>query len=221
MDEEDRPGLARLPGVMAPYGRPLLLIAHPDDEAVGATALLGALEGWAVLLLTDGAPRDPRLRALPRLSREAYAATHPYEGGHPDHDAAAFIAQEACALAAARGQRPPPRLEFACYHPSGERLVTGRFLPGGPRAIELSLSGADRERKRAMLAAHQSQREVLSAFSLEIERYRPAPLYDFSQRPHPGPNRAEVLGWPLTGDRFCQLAREAAGALGISEVTWA
>src|SRR4051812_41904929 len=36
----------------------LVVAAHPDDESIGASALLGADEGCAVLHLTDGAPHD-------------------------------------------------------------------------------------------------------------------------------------------------------------------
>ena len=43
--------------------RPTLAIvaAHPDDETVGAAGLLLSAGRAAVVHLTDGAPRDPRL----------------------------------------------------------------------------------------------------------------------------------------------------------------
>src|SRR5207244_1144436 len=126
---------------------PVLLVAHPDDETIGASGCMGRLRNPTVVFLTDGAPRDPGLRS-PRAtgSRARYARlrhdeaiaalalagvitdrilflggvdqeavhevailaerfaslmpqiqpdiiiTHAYEGGHPDHDAAALIA---------------------------------------------------------------------------------------------------------------------------------
>jgi N-acetylglucosamine malate deacetylase 2 len=39
-------------------GRTLVLIAHPDDEAVGCGALLQRMEKPIVVFATDGAPRD-------------------------------------------------------------------------------------------------------------------------------------------------------------------
>ena len=40
-------------------GRTLVLVAHPDDEAVGCGALLQRMREPAVVFLTDGAPEDP------------------------------------------------------------------------------------------------------------------------------------------------------------------
>src|SRR5690242_14956296 len=39
--------------------RPLVVAAHPDDEAIGAGGLLQRLPGASVVHVTDGAPRDP------------------------------------------------------------------------------------------------------------------------------------------------------------------
>jgi LmbE family N-acetylglucosaminyl deacetylase len=39
-------------------GRTLVLVAHPDDEAVGCGALMQRMHEPVVVFATDGAPRD-------------------------------------------------------------------------------------------------------------------------------------------------------------------
>jgi LmbE family N-acetylglucosaminyl deacetylase len=53
-------------------GRTLVLVAHPDDEAIGCGALLGRMSSSLVVFATDGAPRDA-LFWREYGSREAYA----------------------------------------------------------------------------------------------------------------------------------------------------
>jgi len=60
--------------------------------------------------------------------------THPYEGGHPDHDAAAFVT---CMRCGSRGKRETPLLamEMTSYHGVGGKLTVGAFL-GEPSVRE-------------------------------------------------------------------------------------
>lgn len=246
----------------------LILVAHPDDETIGAGGQMGRLGRLTLVHLTDGAPRDPwfwqqaglstrtayaRLRAaelsralaaggieahrftcgapdqeavlsLPALTqrtltllrriRPAFVLTHPYEGGHPDHDAAAFIVSQA--VAAAPLPRPV-RLEMAFYHQRSESLVTGRFLPGGPPAIRVPLSPRARARKQVMLEAFASQQAVLARFGLDDEAFRLAPDYDFTSPPHPGVLHYERFGWPLDGARVCGLFATALNRAGADD----
>src|SRR6184192_938856 len=53
-------------------GRPLVLVAHPDDEALGCGALLQRAQSPAVIFATDGAPAVERFWAA-YGSRHAYA----------------------------------------------------------------------------------------------------------------------------------------------------
>ena len=245
----------------------VLLVAHPDDETIGASACMGRICNCMVVFLTDGAPRDPALRS-PRAtgSRAKYARmrrdeaitalalvgvtpnrilflggvdqeavheapilaerfatllqqiqpdiiiTHPYEGGHPDHDAAALIAVLSCRMLEREKNTTPAVLEMTSYHLCDGRCVTGEFLPhdGGQNAgkeeLTLLLWPEERNRKEQMLSAYVSQQVVLSGFSVGPERLRPAPAYDFTSPPHPGKLWYESLGWPMTGNLWREIA---------------
>jgi LmbE family N-acetylglucosaminyl deacetylase len=247
--------------------QPLLLVAHPDDETIGASACMSRLRKCTVVFLTDGAPRDPALRS-PRAtgSRARYARmrhdeaiealalagvtpdrilflggvdqeavhetpvlaerfasllpqirpdiiiTQAYEGGHPDHDAAALVATVSNRLLARRGTTAPEVLEMTSYHFRDGRCVTGEFLPRDwgqgsvNEEITLHLSPEERNRKERMLSAYVSQQVVLAGFSLGPERLRPAPAYDFTNPPCPGKLWYETLGWPMTGERWREIA---------------
>jgi N-acetylglucosamine malate deacetylase 2 len=262
----------------------LVVVAHPDDEVIGAGGRLLRAQGRGVRVvhLTDGAPRElADARASGFQTREAYARArahearaalalagvagtqiawlgavdqeaslemaslartlaellarwqpaellaHPYEGGHPDHDAAAFVAHAACALAAAAGGRPPALAELASYHDDGAGgLVVGRFLSGagegGSAALEVALADEEQERKRAMIACHATQGETLRPFltaaALAQERFRPAPRYRFTAPPHPGTLRYERFAWGVrTGAEWRRLAAEALRQLGLED----
>jgi hypothetical protein len=112
----------------------------------------------------------------------------------------------------------PPIWEMTSYHARGEQLVTGAFLDD-PCANEtrasftLTLSTAERHRKERMMRCFATQDAVLAAFGVDAELFRHAPLYDFYSPPHRGALHYEQLGWPLSGWRWRELAKEAAGRL--------
>ena len=95
--------------------------------------------------------------------------THPYEGGHPDHDAAAFIAAH-CGV---------PVMEFACYRAGNGGMEVGTFLPG-PEPVRLVLTPGEARRKRAMLDCFVTQAATLQPFGTTQETFRLAPAYDFT-----------------------------------------
>lgn len=249
--------------------RLMLLAAHPDDETIGASALLAQFPKTVVAFLTDGAPRDTRfwpsdmsgsrqkyaelrrretanafrharisetpvwlggtdqetvfqiqmltskLRALLDKTGIEAIVTHPYEGGHPDHDSAALIAR--LAISRMRKTPRPELLEMTSYHAHNKRCVTGEFLPEksvGQKFDPLifDLNECDRERKQKMMAAYRSQRAVLEGFRVDREMIRLAPDYDFSRPPHEGKLCYECMGWPINGARWREIAAITSAA---------
>ena len=110
--------------------------------------------------------------------------THPYEGGHCDHDAAAQAVQLACARMAATTGRAPVRLEFSSYFKFGGDTKSGEFVPSQTsRAAIIPLNEAAQRRKQAVFACFRSQTGNLKYFSTKQECFRAAPIYDFSRAP--------------------------------------
>ncbi len=244
----------------------IVLVAHPDDETLGAGGLLLRLAPDVhVMHLTDGAPHDhwfaaeagcatredyaalrqreldsalaiagidevtqlgavdqEAARDLVRLSRRfallvarlqpRLVVTHAYEGGHPDHDAAAFVA------AYARHRTGCTVWELPLYHEHGRQC----FLPrAGTPQIDVPLDPTARAVKRQMLDCFASQAAVFAEFAVDRERFRPAPSYDFTQPPHPGRLYYERWRWPLDGEGWRALAARALEQLGLSTGTYA
>jgi len=152
-------------------------------------------------------PLITKLRDLIQQLQPSLVFSPAYEGGHPDHDAAAF----AVALACKTG--PPFRhIEFPLYHAGADgEMITSEFLPHpAANAVEtLELSHSERTLKARMLACFATQSKILSHFHLDHERLREAPPYDFTQPPHPGPLLYELWGWNISGDAWRENARHA------------
>ena len=142
---------------------------------------------------------------IERLRRDLAGAelviTHPYDGGHPDHDAAALAVSQATTA---------PVVEFACYaQVNGERAF-GRFIsdPLCPEQVHPP-TPADRARVDAALAAHATQADVFGAWRPEAERWRAAPRHDFTCPPPGEAALYDGFGWALTSDRWRAMAAEA------------
>lgn len=156
-----------------------------------------------------------RLLLLLRIYQPEVVFTHPYEGGHPDHDACAFAAQHAAGLLRFRREPVPLILEAPFYHAGRQGMETGTFLPAERETPEIvyPLTPEEQRRKQALLDCFVTQKEALSHFSVAAERFRIAPGYEF-RRP---PNFGEVLyddhSWGIKSHLFSELAWEAEDAL--------
>ena len=145
--------------------------------------------------------------------------THPYEGGHPDHDACSFAVHTALQLLRIPGKALaslPILSEAPFYHAGSNGMMqTGEFLPlsNAPATITCKLSAAEQASKRERLACFASQAETLSQFSTARESYRIAPHYNFGEPPHAGQLFYEHFPWGMTGERFRKLAADAWVAL--------
>ena len=160
-----------------------------------------------------------RLHEIFEHDKPQAVITHAYEGGHPDHDAAAFAAHAACRLM----EEPPAIFEMALYHRRDSRLVSGEFLKFGSRPsagreityVALELDAKEIRRKRRMIDCFATQRWLLTQLKADVERLRIAPDYDFCSPPHPGELHYETLDWGITGADWRRAAAAALGDLGL------
>jgi len=141
------------------------------------------------------------------------AITHAYEGGHPDHDAAAFAVHSAQKQMERRGQ-PLSILEMPFYRAANGSWLLQNFAQSpGHKSIVLQLTDKEQAQKRQMLAAHVSQREMLAHFSTKAEYFRVAPNYDFAKPPNGGQVFYEQHDWGMKAPQWCELARNALAEL--------
>lgn len=175
-------------------------------ELTAALAVLGASHAELVALGVPDQQTTANARSIIQQLRAVIARfgpsivlTHPYEGGHPDHDATAF------ATRAAVGD--VPLWEFSSYHSDGGRLLAGRFLQTEPEPVIIHFTPAQEALKRRAVACFTTQSAMLAQFPTTHENFRPAPAYDFTQPPHPGVLLYEHFNWGMTGERFRGLIR--------------
>lgn len=177
-------------------------------ELDAALAALGAAPERIGYGIADQETADHLPELVDRLARDCGGAaaiiTHPYEGGHPDHDSAALAARRAAERTGC------PLVEFACYHQRDDERIFGQFWAdaGAPEQVR-ALSLFERGAVMRALAAHASQRAVFGDWVPDAERWRMAPRYDFTAPPPPGRWLYDGFGWSMTSDRW----RERAGAL--------
>src|SRR4051812_19658513 len=252
----------------------LVVVAHPDDEVIGAGAQLPSWPNAWFVHVTDGAPRclsnavaagfatreeysqarrweseaalalagipSTQLRGLDFIDQEASfnlallvdklvklildlrpeaILTHPYEGGHPDHDSTAFAVHQAARLVADHVGSRPTIFEMTSYHNRAGAMATGAFLPH-PLSSVVSIQLDPRQRifKQKLFSCFPSQQKVLAAFAFDHESFRPAPDYDFTAPPHEGTLFYEQFNWGMQGCGWRSLARSALEAIPQSYV---
>ena len=148
-----------------------------------------------------------RLAALFERVHPQYVFTHPYEGGHPDHDAAAVSVHAAVALLRNAGRAAPLILEFASYHNSCTGLESERFLDDSEAPVrDRVLNSEQQNLKQNVFRCYASQQKVLAWFPIKREPVRLAPAYDFTSPPHEGQLLYETFGLGLTGKHWRRVA---------------
>jgi LmbE family N-acetylglucosaminyl deacetylase len=155
------------------------------------------------------------IRDLLQAEQPKVVVTHAYEGGHPDHDAAAFAVHVASWLV----NEPPHLIEMTSHFRRDGRRVFGEFVPSEEPVTTVPLSEAELQRKRAMFACFVTQGGVtgLAKFILPFERFRTAPEYDFSWAPHDGELDYETLGFGITGADWLRYSAAALIELGLGK----
>lgn len=181
--------------------RSLVAIGIPDQQATYSMASLARRLAWLF------AAREIRL-----------VCTHPFEGGHPDHDATAFAVDAACRLMRREGRIAPQIIEFACYHAGPDEPVFQNFAakPAAP-SLEILFDDETLAVKRRMLACHVTQRRTLAPFTAIVERFRAAPDYDFGKLPNGGRLLYETLPVGFRGKDWPGLIYRAVRELGLDE----
>jgi LmbE family N-acetylglucosaminyl deacetylase len=181
-----------------------LAIAQVPEERVVDLEVPGHC---AANYLTD---LTKRITAFLQHSGADIVVTHPYEGGHPDHDATAFATHGALRLMKENGLRPPALFEMA-LHPSEDFIAkVPEFLPGYEReTTTLLLDERAMKLKRRMFDCFDTQRESLAVSPFGPEKFRQPAAYDFTSPPHPGKLFYENFDWAPRSEEWQMLASQA------------
>jgi LmbE family N-acetylglucosaminyl deacetylase len=155
-----------------------------------------------------------RITAFLQLSGADIVVTHPYEGGHPDHDATAFATHAALRLMKKSGLRPPVLFEMALHPGEDFKARVPEFLPGASReTTTLLLDERATKLKRRMFDCFETQRESLAVSPFGPEKFRQSALYDFTAPPHDGKLLYENFDWAPSSEEWQALAHEALAEL--------
>jgi len=146
--------------------------------------------------------------------RPEIVLTHPYDGGHPDHDATAFATHAAIRLMQNNGFEPPALFEMG-LHPStdGQKRELDFFPGTWLETTTLVLDEKTRNLKRRMFDYVAVQEGNLRGTTLSLERFRRSPDYDFSIAPNAGKPAYESFDPEMTGVRWQVLSRKALAEL--------
>jgi LmbE family N-acetylglucosaminyl deacetylase len=178
-----------------------LAIANVPEERVVDFAVTDQCASHCLTDLTR------RITRFLQQSGADIVVTHPYEGGHPDHDATAFATHAALRLMKRNGFRPPALFEMA-LHPSKDfKAKVPEFLPSSEReTTTLLLDERAQELKQRMFECFETQRESLRASPFGPEKFRQHSKYDFSVPPRDGKLHYENFDWALSSKDWRSLA---------------
>jgi LmbE family N-acetylglucosaminyl deacetylase len=140
-----------------------------------------------------------------------------YEGGHPDRDAAAFVAHLAAAQLANQ-EYTVHLLEMPLSHRGFRGTVTQRFIADPLTPIDaqrdITLSSDEWRFKQELMNLYETQRAALRSFNDPFERFRAAPRYNFAALPNAG-NVVEDTYTPGIRRSWLLLLREALRELDM------
>lgn len=177
-------------------------------ETAAALHAIGVRHTFSVVDLgITRVPRDQELylhlrpvlestRALSEKLKPRTILSPAYEGGHPDHDAASFLAAQLAR------EFQLQHWETPYYHRSRSgKFRAQSFLAHATAGVEIALDLCREELvcKRSMWLQYKTQAGVLAEFAPEREIYRCAPPYDFRRPPHRGTLNYEAWAWDATG----------------------
>src|SRR5205807_2460533 len=188
-----------------PYGSPEKYSQIRQEEAREALGIIGT-EPIFLSDKVEGGIADQELfnrlngavKAFDRVVEQIHPdclVTLAYEGGHPDHDAACFIASHV------GRNRGLPVWESPLYHRNADGAGAVQTFPRlTGREIELQVNGEALEKKLKMFHTYKSQKLVLEQSRPEVEQFRPVADYDFTHRPLPWKLNYELWQWKMTGE---------------------
>lgn len=155
-----------------------------------------------------------RITTFLQQSAADIVVTHPYEGGHPDHDATAFATHAALRLMKRNGFQAPALFEMALHPSKDSKAKVPEFLPGREReTTTLLLDERATALKQRMFACFESQRESLEASPFGPERFRQPVAYDFTTPPQAGELHYESFDWAPRSAEWQSLACKALADL--------
>jgi LmbE family N-acetylglucosaminyl deacetylase len=155
-----------------------------------------------------------RITTFLQESAADIVVTHPYEGGHPDHDATAFATHAALRLLKENGFCPPVLFEMALHPDKDFRAKLQDFLTGCEReTTTLLLDKRAEELKQRMFDCLETQKESLEVSPLGPERFCQHMNYDFNLPPKRGKLFYEHFDWAPRSDQWQLLAAQALSTL--------
>ncbi len=175
------------------------------EEAQRALNVVGARPVFLADLVPGGLVDQELFRSLPKAlqglgkvmadERPDAVLTLAYEGGHPDHDSACFLASS-CAQSLALPVWESPLY----YRDKNGAGVAQKFIVPTGREIVTQVEGEALAKKIEMFHTYVSQKLVLDGFRPELEQFRTMPQYDFTKRPAPWKLNYEIWQWKMRGE---------------------
>lgn len=145
-----------------------------------------------------------------QTNRAEIVLTHPYEGGHPDHDATAFATYAALQLMREKGFFAPALFEIAIRPTHDGNGKVADFVPDdGKEITTLLLDQEAAELKRRMVDCLETHRASVIDSAVKSERFRRCTRYDFSEPPRSGKLHYEHFDNSLRRNEWRSLAQHA------------